>query len=746
MIKNYYKYVALFFLSILLGGTIVQAESGIDWEASYMMVEFSPETTAVPALSCFGYNDRSGEAGACNAYAGSYDNCVWEYLDTLGYSDENTSPDITNCYQQAGDYEVTIQLIDFAENVAAPITNDFVVRAGAPDPDTSALIAEAECSDLTIGATGGAAGATDNTCTLTLNIRDEFGNPVTQLQGQSGELYSEATFPGDANVGDLSFRTGTKIDGSFVPDELGTPINFTIGADDAVTTTFDMTAWAPSMRLVGTVLGKTEPFAYDLKFTIPSVDASGDLDLLSTVLFQYDQYAPQIGFAPWVRTILDLGINPKQYTLDVNTPFEITRNLILPATGGPNNPFNVFLTVHDLDPTLQIDNLNFDPTGILVNDPLETIISILRVAGDNAQTGGNISFSSRIEYDIVDGSTYQIAYPSGALGAGLDDGTGADDYNDEEINTSLIGVSVEGKILGSKDAVVINDPSSFNGVQISEGESLADIRREVFENAIRITRSITPKIPDTGENIVAFDATWFNNANVAYVVDEDVIITGATVDAAVTMPAGQKTLVIQNGNLIIEDDLQYASNLDSFGFILINDSIEIEPATGNVFVKDDVRKIVGTYFAEGGLMSIDDADNANILDTGAVTVADSDNGNGGTDPNILQLIIEGTMLTHNTLGGGIYQADSDTYITPWETLDASTDTAAKETRAQRYDLHYLRNYSPDFDEFGVQTNFGECYPGSDPCYPNAAATVIRYDGRAVKTPPPGYEGASYFAR
>ena len=725
-------------LALLFSPILVQAEAGINWETSYMQVEYSAESGAVPALSCFGFNDRSAEAGPCNGYTGTADLCVWQDLDTLGYSDENNTPEITDCYQQAGDYQVTVQLIDFANNASTPLVDNFVVRAGPPDANTSVLQADADCSDLSLGATGGVAGTADNVCTLTLEIKDQFGNPVTQLQGQTGTLYSEADFPSDANSGDLNFRTGIKIDDQFVPDNAGSALSFTIGSDDAVTNTFDVTAWAPSLRLENEVLASNEPFAYDLKFTLPTVNDLGNLDLVNTIVFEFDQYAPQIGFAPWATILLDVLTTPKQYILDSSTQFQITRNLLLPIAGGPNNPFNVFLTVHDLDPTLQIVGLNFDPVATLVNSASQSITSVLRVAGDNAQTGQDISFSSRIEYDIVDGGTQTIAYPSGAIGAGL--GSEGDNLDGSTVSTTLIGVSIEGKILGSKDAVVINDPSSFNGVQISEGESLVDIRREVFENAIRITRSLDPEV-GTDNQAIDFDNSWFDDENVAYVLDRDVVITNS--GAPLNLPSGQNTLVIQNGNLIIEDDLGYASNNDSFGFILINDSIEPEPATGNIFIKDDLTQIVGTFFAEGGLISIPDS--LIVVDTGDVTLADSDNG----DPNnSKQLIIEGTMLTHNTLGGGIFQLTSNAYITPWETTpDAGADAQA---RATRYDLHFMRAYSAEFDAADPpnQTNTADCYPGSNPfgCYPNNAATIVRYDGKAVKSPPPGYEGASFFAR
>ena len=476
---------------------------------------------------------------------------------------------------------------------------------------------------------------------------------------------------------------------------------------------------------------------------MPSITELGLVDTVNTVTFEYNQYAPQIGFAPWASILLDLNIIPKQYTLDVQTPFIITRNLLAPLVGGPNNPFTTLLTVHNLHPTLALEKIStgtdFTIVPEVVDEAEEVIPTILRVNGDNAQTGGAISFSSVVSYEITDGGVQTISYPSGSLGSGLVGSDQSDGHTDDEIGTTLIGVSVEGKILGSKDAVVINDPSTFNGVQISEGDSLSDVRREVFENATRITRSIESKVPNVVDNVIAFDTAWFDNEDVVYVLNNDVAITNS--GAPLSMPSGQKTLVIQNGNLIIEDELRYADISDSFGFILINDSVVKEPDTGNVFVKDDVQRIVGTYFAEGGLMSLPSS--IIVTDNDDAEIAFSDNGDAN---NELQLIIVGTMLTHNTLGGGIYQVSSDNYITPWESTPGSTP--AEEARAVKYDLHFLRAYTPEYDAGGVQTNLTECAsnPGSSVCYQNSAATVIRYDGRAVKTPPPGFEGASFFAR
>lgn len=718
--------------------------SGIDWENSIMMVEFDPENTEVPAFSCFGYStDRlttSGSGGtlltACDSYSGTYTHCVWEYLSELGYDDENTEPEITNCFQQAGDYQVSSYLFDYAENLSGPDTSVFTIKAGSPDDTQSVITADAACSDLTLIANG------VDSCNVELDVRDEFGNPVTQLDGQTVELTSDANFVVDANSGDYDFLTGTRIDGQVIPPSSSTGISLPLssGADD-VTNTFAVSAWAPSIRQVGVYLGKNEAFNFPFQFEMPTVDENGNLDLGNTVTFEYGQYTIPLGFQPWATTTFEVLSSPPEFLLDVEGQLKVIRNLLLPTSGGPNNQVEVFIETI-LPPDLYFEGLPINPIPF-VTSVQERILNItLRLSDPTGVVTGDASFAGDTRYQINDGGTRDIRYPSGALGAGFGaDCAIADDCDGTTIYLGSIGASIEGKIIGDKDKGVVQD---YNAVRLGDIESVEDIREEVFTQAFQVTRGIEPQT-QTGTQALTFATSWFASTDVALVEDADVKLGSS--GSTLTLPTGANTLVIRNGNLIIEGDYEYGDSLDSFGIIMINDEVEETPATGNIFVKDDVIEMAGTIFAEGSLFTIPNA----LIITNDGDASVSDVSNGHVAANETQLLFTGTLLTHNTLGGGIL-VDLDTnYFTPWGDTVGTSDPERIE--AEKYDLNFMRSYQPLYDTATPpnQTNTTDCYqpdPVGAPgvCDSNINAMIIRYDGRAVEIPPPGFDGASFFGR
>jgi hypothetical protein len=124
--------------------------------------------------------------------------------------------------------------------------------------------------------------------------------------------------------------------------------------------------------------------------------------------------------------------------------------------------------------------------------------------------------------------------------------------------------------------------------------------------------------------------------------------------------------------------------------------------------------------------------------------------------------LEGTILSHNTLGGGyaLLIADGEDYNTPWGTsAELATNegyqawvTKGKneEEIAQAYDMHLMRYYKPEYEavEPFAQVNGDDCScinngtcttNSSSDCYENNNAFVIRTDGRIKQLPPPGFE-------
>ncbi len=737
---------SFFLLSFTLSIQIVSAtgSSGIDWADSTLKVEFSPESTFVPTFSCFAEIDMTD--GPCTGYSGPKDHCVWSDLESLGFSDEETNPPIDTCYRQAGAYTSTVQLVDFADNADTPQISNFTIKAGSPDPEMSSLSTATECDDLSLEANG------QEVCTLTLTLLDSYENPVTQLKGTAGYIYSDSEFPNDGNrseLGAVGFRDGVMIkmpgESSFdsIPASTSTR-SFTIPptSSDAMSLPLEMIAWTPSMTRVGAYLGNTGPLSFSLQMDIPSIDADGSVDTSDLVTFEYGDYAPSIGFIPWIKILLALEPTPPVFLLNAPTGFIITPNIYSGITAGFSSLI-AYLTHHDLPVEFTLEDMDFDPTGVSIPDPAgETEYPRLVLNAESALVAGGIGFSSDISYQVdIDGDTTTelIRYPSGALGSGIPDSAGGDDHDTTPVTLGLLGVSVEGKLLGSKGRGVFQD---FNAVPIGPGYSIEDIREEVFENAYRITRGIEPKDLEGVSTFHTFNANWFDSETNIIVIDGHDVTIGSSGTTTI-LPSGQNTLLIKDGNLIIEGDIAYASTEDSFGFILVNETVTEAPSTGNIFIKNNIKDIAGTFFTEGALMTIPSS--LIVSTTGNITTADVTN--GASDDNDTQLLLRGTILTHNTLGGGLKRAGELTYFTPWgNTADTSLSS---ETYAQKYDLHFMRSYIPEYDsDAGTQLNTADCVPGSDAygCDPNHAAMVIRYDGRVVQFPPPGFTNATFIER
>jgi len=203
---------------------------------------------------------------------------------------------------------------------------------------------------------------------------------------------------------------------------------------------------------------------------------------------------------------------------------------------------------------------------------------------------------------------------------------------------------------------------------------------------------------------------------------------------------GTHTLIIENGNLVIDGDLSYG-NGGVLGIMLINTTYEDTPDNGNIFINNEVTEFVGIYFADGSLTSTwkhgtdlsgqkpDFYESTPDFDRETI---DYEDGNTLRE----QLILTGTLLTRNTLGGSqILNVKG-----PWGDMVWSD--------AVRYDLHHVRRYAPVYDPItDAHLNFGNCtkLDGST-CYENKHSFVIRIDENIKNNPPPGFrtgENTSY---
>jgi hypothetical protein len=414
------------------------------------------------------------------------------------------------------------------------------------------------------------------------------------------------------------------------------------------------------------------------------------------------------------------------------------------------SPFKIFAYFH---PSSQISLFNNSLTEIFIQGiredsvALKTEFSDQNIADANdAQTSfstGHYSTTSTISpkasgpledlafaltsfvsYVLNDGeSDKKITIPGGSLGAknliDIPSGVTESDiygFSDAEVEAILIGADIEGDVCYKSSVGIYNRDGASQAVdsinfQTQNCDNNLDISDRMHQNALVITKGRTPITAPTILLSSDLDETsdkvlYFRNTNVT------IGNTGTK-----TQVNGIKTIIIENGNLLILGDLIYAGTDDSLGIILINDDQTQDfPATGNIFVHADTQYISASAYADGGLISTNTT-NATAVNISSMDAIANDH---YKDQFKKQLIWIGTPNVKKTLGGFVFKDLNTDYYTPWGT---SNDAYV----ARRYDLHFLRRYNPwgaDGQTYCAKQNTG------DPCDANNHATVIRTDEKA----------------
>ncbi|MFH1546794.1 MAG: hypothetical protein ABIE14_05460, partial [Patescibacteria group bacterium] len=262
-------------------------------------------------------------------------------------------------------------------------------------------------------------------------------------------------------------------------------------------------------------------------------------------------------------------------------------------------------------------------------------------------------------------------------------------------------------------------------------QSLGDIAQNEFKNGIDrnvaiLTKNPAAKVCSSDPEILAagdFDSLSCKNqgGQVFYFKNTDV-----TLDLSGALSTGRKTILIKGGDLRIRSNLEYpAGSANSFGVIVLKNS---DGAGGNIFVYPEVTNIVGAFYAEGSLVSVNSSG-----ECGEDTSPKCDGLRGFCDRSYElrnQLYWKGIMATQNTIGG----ADSSPLKFPGRVAascpppscsTASASCASSEI-ARIYDLAYLRT-------FHLNSGGARAFSSSD------AALVVEYDSRIQNNPPPLFE-------
>ncbi|MEF2174974.1 MAG: hypothetical protein V3575_00770, partial [Candidatus Absconditabacteria bacterium] len=153
-----------------------------------------------------------------------------------------------------------------------------------------------------------------------------------------------------------------------------------------------------------------------------------------------------------------------------------------------------------------------------------------------------------------------------------------------------------------------------------------------------------------------------------------------------------QTLIVKNGNFIFDVDLKLTKS--SFGLIVFKDTNDYNLLTlneGNIIVNSNVKSIDAIMYADGAVISADES--GKVFTT---------NDSYRTTQLNSQLIINGSLFTKNTIGGGIL-GESGEYVLPGGKTTKDLDAAIL------YDLNYLRrsNRGCDKNSNGTCTDKGE---------------------------------------
>ena len=681
-------------------------DSGINWTASTMQVSFTrPAGITEPAFSCFGTTTENPPFSAQAT------------LESLGY-DNQANPRIENCFQQAGNYTVTIALIDNAGNLNSNQVFRFRIAPSDPSAENSS-VGPANCTQIADGS---------QPCALHVTLRDEFLNPVTQIN--EAEIFSDTEdFADDANL-ETSFREGLWVDDVPLPN-VGAPAEISDASLADGVVGFSLKAFAPSIAKVGYYLAKLVNRDLSLSARVPEIDDAGEvtgnpsITISSPVSVQFEN---PFSFRPGGTSFI--------WSSEEGAHGEISVSL-----SGANFPPTPRGTLFNQNPDFEYIDENIPENGMVFDfaDGERTPRFETTVRPEGFEEGvvindeSALALSTEVEYSIDSiGGVVTVKYPAG--GAGLENlnGAGGDPaehqdvigYGNEGLNFGIVGADIEGGIIGDARKMVVQAlMGSDNTFQI--GRSVEDFRKIILENTARLSRGAENVYNNRQSYNFSDDLTFDNEHNTAIVIFESGNPPGTVViSAPLTLPQGKNTLIIKNGNLIIEDSVKYDENQqeDSFGFILVNDNVQdIPPQTGNIFVRSNVRQIAGTFYADGGLMTNDaptpTIENASNLESG----------------NTVQLLLNGTLFTRNTLGGSLIQNDNN-FFYPW-------GVTADQAVARKYDLHYVRRYINDLhaDDGQPDDNKGNCAPEAGQCDQNENAFVIRIDRKAALLPPPGFE-------
>ena len=712
--------------------TATDGRSGLDFAASQISIQRTAPTSKTLTQSLADFSVNSEGANQVN-------------LNSLHFDGENLG-----AFTQSGKYKVQLKIKDAAGN--ATDSSFFYV-------DVYPAAAAQDYSSFLLTCSGKKANGSD-ACTGVLTAKDEFQNPIFNRSFTG--LFSEQDVSGSYDMlnlqNDLNQSAQVALEnalrfgsGSFVGQNHTQTFSFSgsiSSPGNGQVNSIEVKSLVPSGEILDSDLSddaflfKTSDRPIEFTFQSPEINpdgtaGSGTVDLT---------FVQNVNFAPWFDSFFTN--NPDSGSTEVVDPFEIlleeAQSLrTLHSTGDSfelPNDFSINVLGHSRENTEFYDEnlsenggVDFDlaPSGNSVANPFETH---LRGIGDEELTSGlSVAFSSQISIPVPEnGATRNVRIPGPNFGNQVGSNflfvNDARNFDIDETNIEgfTIGANISGNILTSGNSAIQTDSSAIDLGSIE----VLDIREEITQNAYQLIRGRAPDSESTTLRNRTSDLA--DDAEILYYKDGTVILGSLTSE---TQISGVKTIVLEDANLLIVGDLAYQNPTDSLGIILINSEAGSKPETGNVFIYKNVQKLVGTYYADGSLTSTEN-------NGGSVhpKMSDALDRESSDTPLVKQLLLEGTLLTKNTLGGSLLGEGA--LRNPWGP-ENSGDYLADLAESQKYDLHFIRRYYPKFEADGTtftSETLDNCVLISgDQCDPDASSFLIRPDNRVQMYPPPGFE-------
>ena len=243
-----------------------------------------------------------------------------------------------------------------------------------------------------------------------------------------------------------------------------------------------------------------------------------------------------------------------------------------------------------------------------------------------------------------------------------------------------------------------------------------ELKAGITRNTVWLTGNAS--VSGCSSDVTINDLNSFISANPSCAHQDGTILFFEGADVTLNLNGGSlpssvgKTLLVSGGDVHIKGNIAYSGGSDALGMILFQN-----PSTGaggNIYVYPNVTEIVGAWYAEGGIISVN---SQGLADEDQGSACDGSNGFCDRTYELRnQLHWKGIIATANTIGG----SDANPVVCPGG-VTCSRDEARK------YDLMYLRTYTPDSGGTAAAS------------VTSTAALVVQYDSRIQNDPPPLFE-------